>query len=101
MGITPWYVGQLLPLLTITFTDDSNKAVNLTGATLTLTIHNLATNSSVAGAGSFVITDAANGVGTYTLDAVDVATAGNYTVQAVATINGKPLKADPISWVIE
>lgn len=101
MSISPWYVGQLLPTWTFTFTDDSNTVVNITGASLSLTIHNLTSNTTTTGAGAFVITDGTAGEAMYTLDPTDVTATGNYTVQAVATISGKPLKADPISWVIE
>lgn len=100
MAISPWAVGQLLPVWTVTFTDDSGATLNLTGATLTLQIRNKSSGAVTSGAGSFVVTSASTGLATYSPDAADVAAAGEYEVRGVATIGGKEVMTDWQYWEI-
>ena len=58
---------------------------NLTGASLTATKRNVDTGAVTTVDGVFAITDAANGVFTWTYGAGDVGTAGHYGVQIRAT----------------
>lgn len=56
MGITNWYVGQTQPPFTGFFADDNGNGVNLTGATLSLTIRSKSgSRPDTAGAGTFTI----------------------------------------------
>ncbi len=100
MSISPWPLGQLLPVWTVTFQDDSGVALDLTGASLTLQIRNRSSGAVTSGAGSFVITSASTGVATYSPASADVATAGEFEVRGIATIGGKETISDWQYWEI-
>lgn len=64
---------------------DENGAFDLTGHTVTLNMRNEDTKASVISGGACSVVSAAAGTGTYTWQAADVATAGNYEVEIIAT----------------
>jgi hypothetical protein len=86
--------------MAVTFVDDGNAAINLTGATLTLIIHNTQTNTDATGAGSWTITNAAGGLATYAWAAADSATSGTYLLYIKATYSGGVSICDPIPWQV-
>ena len=71
--------------LTITWSDESGTAVDLTGATITGYKKNKSTKTVTALGGALSLSDAANGVFTWAYGATDVATPGVYEVQFLAT----------------
>jgi hypothetical protein len=86
--------GSERPILTIVWTHaDNTTGEDLTGATITGYIKDLATGNAVEIQGTFAITDAANGVFTWTPDPLDVATDGAYQVQFSAVFAGEPTPA--------
>jgi hypothetical protein len=86
--------GSERPILTITWTHaDNTTGENLTGATITGYIKDLATGNVVEIQGAFAITDATAGVFTWTPDPLDVATDGAYQVQFSAVFAGEPTPA--------
>jgi hypothetical protein len=93
-------VGATLPVMALTLTDDTGAAINLTGATLSLIIHNTQTQEDVAGAGTWAITNAAAGQATYTWASGDTATAGSFLLYVKATYSGGVAIADPIKWMV-
>ena len=100
MAISPFYVSQTLPIMALTLTDDTGAAINLTGATLSLTIHNTQTQEDVAGAGTWAITNATAGQATYTWASADTQTAGQFMLYVRITYSGGVAVADPISWQV-
>lgn len=101
MALSPMYVGQQNPAWTPTVLDDSGAAVNLTGATLALTIRNVATGVEVAGAGSFTIVNAATGQARYAWGTSDTAAPGSFLLKVKITgLPGGQLEADPVPWEI-
>ena len=103
-GISPWRVGQLLPVWTIPITDETGKVVDLTGVAnnqFSLTIYDKATGLARAGdpTGAFTVQSPATaGVVTYAWGALDVATPGHYTLTVAWTVGGKPDDSGPIDW---
>lgn len=102
MAISPWYMGQLAPSATITLTYDGGTVVDLTGNTgVVVNIRNEADGTTVQGAGTATVANAAGGVISYVWAASDVANEGRYTLRPVVTMaGGKPLKCDPIPWTL-
>lgn len=100
MGISPWQVGQLLPLWTPTITTDSGSALSLAGATLSSVLHNTDTEQDIAMVGTWLVTNAALGQAQYTWAAADVAVAGNYVIIVTATFSAGPMPTDPIPFLI-
>jgi predicted alpha/beta superfamily hydrolase len=87
--------------MAVTFVDDGNAAINLSGATLALIIHNTQTNTDTAGAGAWTITNAAGGLATYAWASADSATPGTYLLYIKATYGGGGVAfADPIPWQV-
>jgi len=86
--------------LTITWQHPDGTAHNLTGATLTGVIKNDA-GTSRAIDGTLALSDAANGVFTWTYGAIDVGTAGTFLVQFKATIGGQYDLTYSEKWVVE
>lgn len=70
---------------TITWTDDDDTAVNLTGATLTGFIRQSGTTRAIDG--TLALVTAASGIFSWTYGALDVGTAGDAEVQIVATFS--------------
>ena len=101
MGVSPFATGQTSPNWEITVNDDTGAAVNITGATLTLTIRNTVNGQDTAGAGTWSITNGAAGQATYTWGANDSATAGNYLLIVKITLSGGGvLFADGVPWQV-
>jgi|SRR5579859_5198901 len=100
MGISPWQVGQLLPLWQDTITGDNGAAIPLTGGTVTGILHNTVTGQDTPLTGTFLITNAALGQVQYTWSAADVAVAGNYVIVRTVTFSGGALKIDPVPFLI-
>jgi hypothetical protein len=93
-NLTTIQQGSERPVLTITWTHaDNTTGEDLTGATITGYIKDLATGDVVEIQGTFAITDATAGVFTWTPDPLDVATDGAYQVQFAATFAGEPTPA--------
>ncbi len=86
--------GSLRPGVTVTWTHaDGTTPEVLTGATITGWIKDLSTDEVRAIQGTFTVTDAANGVFTWVLDPLDVATEGTYEVQFAASFASSPTPA--------
>lgn len=85
MPISPLYVGERHKPLSVTWVDDSNVALDLTGATLSVRFGGVGTSASFAGTGVFSVTSPTGGLFTYTMSADDVATAGTWQLQFLAT----------------
>jgi hypothetical protein len=86
--------GSERPILTVTWCHaDNTTGEDLTGATITGYIKDLATGNVAEIQGTFAITDAANGVFTWTPDPLDVAVDGAYPVQFSAVFAGEPTPA--------
>lgn len=87
-------VGDLLPdLAPLTLQDTAGAVVSLSGlsgANLTLILRNRSTDQITTGAGSFTITDAANGIVRYAFAAPDTAVAGQFDIRVRAIFSGKP-----------
>lgn len=104
MGITPWAVGQLSPLWTITLTRDGG-IMDITGVTtnqLSLLIYNNSQAQTGTGQGTFSIIEAKPAIVTYQLNSADVPTVtGNYYVRVKVNFNGTtPDMSDYIFWGI-
>ena len=85
MSASPLYVGETHKPLSVTWLDDSNNALNLTGATLTVRFGGVGSSTSFVGAGSFSITSPSAGQFTYTFAGTDVAAPGSWQLQFKAT----------------
>jgi hypothetical protein len=97
LAYSPLYVGETHKPLTVTWSDDSGNALNLTGATLSVRfVPN--SGSAFAGTGTFSVTNAAAGQFTYTFSTSDVATAATYILQFKANYAaGNDQFSDPIT----
>ena len=82
MALADAVQGARRPSQTITWTDAAGNPLDLTGATITARI--LRPTGAVASDGTFVVTDAANGVFRWDYSAADVASAGTFMVQFTA-----------------
>lgn len=78
-------VGDRKRSFTITWTDDDDVAINLTGATITGEIKNMVTGVEAAITGTLTLVTAASGIFSWARSAADVATAGVYRVRFTAT----------------
>lgn len=97
MPATPLYVGETHRPLSVTFLDDSNTALSLLTATLSVRFGGIGTSQSFTGAGTFLITNAASGLFTYTFASTDVATPGSWQLQFIATYgDGSKQFSDPV-----
>lgn len=92
----------LKPGLELTWTRTDGTAEDLTGATLSGVIRNMITGVSRAIAGTLSVSDASNGVFTWTFAAADVADAGLHQVQFSASFESgaTPAKSYVTSWHI-
>ncbi len=100
MGVSPMYAGQTLQTWQPTLTQDGGAAVNLTGATLSLTIRNAVTLVDRVGTGIWTIVNATSGIANYAWSAADVATSGSYLLYVTATYSGGVMIFDPIPWTL-
>lgn len=71
--------------LRITFLDENASAYDLTGATMSARIKNISTGGATAATGTFSLVTASSGIFTYIPSTADVATAGVYKIQFIAT----------------
>ena len=85
--------GGLRPSQSIQWQREDGTAENLTGATLTGTITNRATDTTRAIAGTLTVTDGAAGEFRWDYAAGDVDTAGEYDVQFNAAFSPGPSPA--------
>src|SRR3989304_2867247 len=72
----------------ITWTDEDGTAVNLTGATLTGKLKNMATGGITSNDGTLAIGTAPAGIFSWTYGSLDGGTVGNFSVQFIATYAG-------------
>lgn len=86
--ISPMGKGDTLPAWTITVQKTDGSFENLTGATLSLIIHNPATGADRTGAGTWVIVNGANGVAQYQWVAADTNTVGKFELKVLITPSG-------------
>lgn len=95
--------GAPRPSLLITwYRQGTNTRENLTGTTLSGTIHHSGVDGTRPIAGDLSLVDAPNGVFRWDFDASDVATPGRYTIEFVATYptGETPAKTFPAGWVV-
>lgn len=71
--------------LRITFLDEGASPYDLTGATMSARIKNVSTGTASAATGSFALVTPTSGIFTYTPSSSDIATAGLYKIQFIAT----------------
>ena len=88
--------GEVPPALEITFTDFDDMAVDLTGFTnLQMNIvEDLGATALALGTGTIVLTDAVNGIVTYTWVRNDMTDPGQYTAQAWVDNTGNYFASD-------
>lgn len=86
--LPPTVIGDRKRTLTITWKDVDEVAVDLTGATITGEIKNMATGVETAITGTLALVTAASGIFSWARSAADVATVGDYLVRFVATYSG-------------
>lgn len=88
--------------LTLTWTDEDDVAVDLTGATITGEFKNMVTAAETAITGTLAIVTAASGIFSWARSAADVATAGVYLVRFVATYSDTlTTKSFAAYWVVK
>lgn len=94
--------GAIRPAQVITWTREDGAVENLTGATLTGTLKLWRTGIARSITGALVVTDAVNGVFTWTPSAADVGTAGRYDAQFTASFASgtTPAKAFSTRWMV-
>lgn len=101
MGISPWKVGQTLPVWKVTLSDDSGAALDLTGATVTLKAAYAMVKPLTysAALGQLVVTNAATGVIQYAVSSSDifVLTAGDYLLEWTATYPSGEVVTDSLA----
>lgn len=90
---SPVYCGDTGAPFDPVFVHKDGTAVDLTGATITMIMVDAEGNTKTA-AGTWIITNAANGQASYSYASTDVAVAGNWTLYITITINSKPVHAD-------
>jgi hypothetical protein len=95
--------GATRPSQAITWAQADGAAMDLTGATLTGRIKNLASGAARNVAGTLSVTDAAAGEFTWAYHADDVAEAGKFEVQFTAAYGVAPSPARTFreSWIVE
>lgn len=103
MAISPFYVGQTNPPLSLSFKDDSGSAINLTSVTLSLLIRNTQWQTpDIVGGGSFTITNAAAGLATYQWVTADTQLASDYFQLLFKAVNGSAVTYfDPVPFQIK
>ena len=85
----------------ITWVDGDGDPLNLTGATVTARLLDLATGTARAATGTITVLDAEAGLFSWTYGAADVATAGAFNVQFVATFGASNDKTLAELWEVE
>lgn len=109
MGISPFVVGQTLPVLQVTLYKEGitpysvGSPVDLTGLSyynLSLNMYNTSQRTDQVGQGIFLITDAVGGVVQYVWDAQDTATPGQFDLYITASFLSGDLIFDPLPFVV-
>lgn len=102
MGISPMRRGDLLPALSLTWTDDTGAVVPLTGVTgCMLNMRDMRTGQQRQGTGQFSIPNPANGVIIYQWASPDTATPGYWRLWVTITWpGGLPQSSDEIDLLI-
>jgi len=85
----------------ITWVDGDGDPLNLTGATITARIKDLDTGEARAATGTLSVLDAEAGLFSWAYSTADVATAGAFNVQFVATFGAADDKTLAELWVVE
>ncbi len=99
--ISPWRVGQTLPLWTHTVTDDSGLPLNFTGVvTSVLLIRDRQTGMERTGTGTFAFTAPTTCTFTYTWGTADVAQAGQFELLVRVTYPSGTLALDAVPWEV-
>lgn len=95
--------GATRPSQVITWTQADGTAMDLTGATITGRILDLATLAARDVAGTLSVTDAAAGEFTWAYHADDVAAAGKFEVQFTAAFltGASPARTFRQEWIVE
>lgn len=97
MAASPLFVGETHKPLSVTWLDDLNTALNLSTATLSVRFGGVGSSASFTGTGTFNVTNAASGLFTYTFSAADVAAAGTWQLQFLATYSDTTKQfSDPV-----
>jgi hypothetical protein len=99
-ALPDWTEGTTYLQMVVPWVDQDGDAVDLTGATITGRLYNLATRTSRAIAGTLAKDPDVDTQMFWTPDAADVA-AGNYEVQFTATFASKPLVTFKATWSVE
>jgi len=95
--------GALRPVQQVTWLDGEGVALDLTDATITGIIRNRASGATRAIAGTLAITQAIDGIFTWSYDAADVADAGQFDVQFTATWEApalSPARTFAATWAV-
>jgi hypothetical protein len=96
MMLSPYYQGDTLYPLTVTFLTDSGNALALVNTpTFSLKLVEVDSHAVIVGAGSWQVLDSNGGIAQYSWNTADVAMAGIYELWIAATVNGKTGHADP------
>lgn len=98
--ISPWYVGQTSPAITLSVVTSAGAVVNLTGATAAEVLIAPAGGSAAPAVGTVTLSDLAAGQVIWQPAAQDVATAGTYRLYLQVTMPNGPMITDPADWII-
>lgn len=103
MALADAVQGATRPTQLITWTQADNTAMDLTGATLSGRIKNLATGESRDITGALVLADPAQGKFTWAYSPADVAEAGQFEVQFTAAYAAEPSPARTFkaAWTVD
>lgn len=106
MAFTPLFVGATHMILQLTWLDDQKIAIDLTNAMITMRykgdVYSGADGLSHPGTGAAIIITALAGIFTYQPSAADLAIAGIYQWQFIATYpDTTVLKSDPVTIAIK
>lgn len=95
--------GATRPSQVVTWTRAEGTPEDLSGATITGTLQHVDTKATRAIAGTLNVTSAAAGTFTWVYAAEDVAEAGTFDVQFIATFGATPSPAKTVAtrWIVE
>lgn len=88
-----------LPAIQYTFLDEDGDAINLTGATVKIYMQNATDGTTKIDGGSCTVTDAANGVVTYSWADADVDESGLFWAEFVADFSGEERSSPDPGWL--
>jgi hypothetical protein len=102
MALADAIQGARRPSQQITWIDNDNVALDLTGATIAARIKNLTTAATVESDGVFTVESAAAGVFRWDYSTADVSEAGIFEIQFIATFGQSPTPAKTLktSWYV-